>query len=315
MSYTIRPARPDDYEALAAMYCTAFPGVPHNADEMKEEDEEIQPPLRFIRWVAEENGMVIGSISYFQSQARYHPQKFWLDAAVHHEHQGRGVGGALYNTAIEALAPFDPILVRTYTREDLPHSIRFFERRGFQERRRTWVSHLDLAGFDFSPYAGVEEKVEAQGIQMLPLADLMQVVDWGHRALDLYNTIQLDIPDFDQAVSVPFEQFEQSQIKSSKLMPNGYFVALDGDRWIGMSTLWKGSEETAVHTGLTGVRPDYRRRGIALALKIRSLRYARELGITKVGTNNAASNVGMLAINERLGFAKEPAWIHMVKER
>jgi hypothetical protein len=33
----------------------------------------------------------------------------------------------------------------------------------------------------------------------------------------------------------------------------------------------------------------------------------------RVFTDNASSNRGMLAINEQLGFAKYPAWVHDVR--
>lgn len=68
-----------------------------------------------------------------------------------------------------------------------------------------------------------------------------------------------------------------------------------------------------MHTGLTGVLPEYRRRRIALALKQRALAWAREQGVKLVRTSNDSTNLRMLSINERLGFVKEPAWIHLVR--
>jgi GNAT superfamily N-acetyltransferase len=68
-----------------------------------------------------------------------------------------------------------------------------------------------------------------------------------------------------------------------------------------------------LRTGLTGVRRAYRRRGLALALKVRSLAFAKEQGYRRVITENESNNRGMLHINEELGFVKNPAWIHYVK--
>jgi mycothiol synthase len=67
-------------------------------------------------------------------------------------------------------------------------------------------------------------------------------------------------------------------------------------------------------TGLTGVRREWRRQGIALALKIAGLHYAREHGYTTVTTSNASNNDPILALNRQLGFVREPWRIHLVKE-
>lgn len=64
-----------------------------------------------------------------------------------------------------------------------------------------------------------------------------------------------------------------------------------------------------LNTDDTGVIRDYRRRGIALALKVHGIAHAKENGYKKIRTMNESTNRAMLNINERLGFAKRPAWI------
>ena len=55
----------------------------------------------------------------------------------------------------------------------------------------------------------------------------------------------------------------------------------------------------------TGTGREYRGRGLALAVKLASTRWAREHGITQIVTTNDETNAPMLAINRRLGY--EPA--------
>jgi GNAT superfamily N-acetyltransferase len=64
-----------------------------------------------------------------------------------------------------------------------------------------------------------------------------------------------------------------------------------------------------LHVGFTGVHPIYRGRGIATALKLRTLEYARREGFREIRTQNDTTNAAMLHINAALGFATEPAWI------
>ncbi len=50
-----------------------------------------------------------------------------------------------------------------------------------------------------------------------------------------------------------------------------------------------------------------------MALKLATIGYAREHGYTMIKTWNATVNEGMLAINGKLGFVRQPAWIEFEK--
>ena len=92
--------------------------------------------------------------------------------------------------------------------------------------------------------------------------------------------------------------------------PEGSFVALAAGEIIGYSGLCKLSEGVA-EDGLTVVRRDWRRRGLATALKRRELAWAAANGIREIVTWTQTGNEGMRRANELLGFEYRSVSISM----
>jgi hypothetical protein len=46
-----------------------------------------------------------------------------------------------------------------------------------------------------------------------------------------------------------------------------------------------------------------------MALKLRTVRHAQAMGVDHIKTWNDQRNRPMLAINEAMGFEKQPAWV------
>jgi len=61
-----------------------------------------------------------------------------------------------------------------------------------------------------------------------------------------------------------------------------------------------------VWIGLTGVRREWRGKGIALALKLMAMRWAQRSGYVCIRTGKASNNVPILTLNKQLGFVREP---------
>jgi ribosomal protein S18 acetylase RimI-like enzyme len=59
--------------------------------------------------------------------------------------------------------------------------------------------------------------------------------------------------------------------------------------------------------------PNCRRRGIATALKVRAIGTAQEKGVQALETENRANNIGMLALNRKLGYQFGPPEVECVK--
>jgi GNAT superfamily N-acetyltransferase len=312
---SIRRFTADDYAAITRLHNATFVEFSKTDDELPFADAKRPAHCRWARWVAVRDGAVIGFSQYSQSEGVYHPRKFQLATVVDPRHQSSGVGRRLYDVLIDALQAHNPLTADEWSREDLPCRIGFLERRGFVADMRMWTSALDLTTFEPQQFATSIAAVEAQGIRLVSLVELGTDDDNVHRNLyELWCQLRQDVPvpPNDVRTDVPFDAW-WARNNRPDLLPGAYFVALDGERYVGTSQLWHSPEPGELRTGLTAVRRDYRRRGIAQALKLKSLGFGKAAGYRQAVTENEINNQGMIGINDRLGFVKHPAYIHFLK--
>ena len=310
---TIRAFTPADYPPVVALNNLVWPDEVQTVDEFRSNDEHRDPKCRWGRWVAELDGQVVGWAQHDQLAGRYHPGKYWLEFYVHPDHRRAGVGAALYNQVIAALLPYDPLLVRVALRNDMPDCIGFLTRRGFREDWHSWESRLDVVAFDPQPFVGVVERVQAQGIVFKTFRELDGDPDRDRKLFDLMAETRADAPMRDPATPLEFERWRETTIHGSHMDPDGYFVALAGDEYVGVSNLLAAREGLDVEVSWTGVRRAYRGRDIALALKLLGIDYARQQGYAYLRTMNNSLNAPMLAINAKLGYARLTAWLYYVQ--
>ena len=69
------------------------------------------------------------------------------------------------------------------------------------------------------------------------------------------------------------------------------------------------AHEQRLENGLTGVLQSHRRRGIATALKRAQIAWAASNRYTEIVSDMVEGNVGMRAVNERLGYEEQPALV------
>jgi GNAT superfamily N-acetyltransferase len=313
MPVTIRIFEDRDYDAVAEVGNSIFPEYPATAEEMRFHDRHRQSDCPFQRWVAESDEGVLASGSYEQFPWMNHPGRFYIGIQVRPERQRRGIGSRIYERILEELAPLEPCSLRAMVREDMIRGLEFLRRRGFQEERRQWESRLDVNAFDFSPYAELEEKVEKQGVEIRTLRELSEDPERDRKLFELCCEVWPDMPTPEPFTRPDFATWLKSLRENPNLLPDGYFIAVRGGEYIAISNLWASQADDSLYTGDTGVLRVYRRRGVAIALKVRAVRYARDCGKPLIRTWNDTRNRAMLCINERLGFVKQPVWIHLVK--
>ena len=309
MALAVRLFTAEDEAAWAEIMRAAYPDYPGLVEEVRYRDAHREPYLKMQRWVAELEGRVVGVADYEQYAEVYDPRVFWLDITVHPAHRRRGAGRALYTAMMTALQAHDPTVVHSEAREDYAEGVAFLERRGFRETMREWESHLDLTTFDPAPYAGLEERLRAHGIEIRTLTELAADPERDRKLHALHNAVEADVPSPQPPTPVSFEHFVETHLHHPHRLPAAYAVAVRGDEYIGLSYLQAQADTRDLDTGLTGVVHSYRGQGIALALKVRVLTNVKAQGYPLVKTWNASTNAAMLAINARLGFVRRPAWI------
>ncbi len=309
----IRPFTKEDYPTLARIDNAAFPEYPSSAEELEFEDTHRPEHCRQARWIMEEDGEPVGVGSYGQSAGSYHPRKFFLSITVLPERQGQGFGKALYNQVMQALEPFDLLSLRAQVRQDMTRGLRFLQERGFVEDMRDWESRLDLAAFDPKPYAEAEAGLTAQGIVIKTLRELENTPGHWDKHYQLTRELIADVPSSEPRTPIAKEVWQKRLQENPDLQRDAYLFAVQNGEYIGLTVLYSSQGNDDLYTGLTGVRREYRRQGIALALKLRALAWAKAQGRALVKTWNEENNRAMLGINERLGFVKQPAWLDMVK--
>ncbi len=307
----IRPFEPRDYEPIARIGYVIDPDSARGADWLRARDETFDPKLLRVRVVAERDGQVVGWGQVGHRWWAYHPRKFNMRIEVEPAWQRTGIGSALYAKLAETLATWDPLLVEAGTREGRRHAIEFLERRGYSEQRRRWQSRVALDEVNLDSLRGARQRLERQGIAVTTMS-----AERDRRGDDLlHDVFQLELramttePGFEPDTSMPFEQFLQNELLCAESIPEAAFLALDGERVVGISRLQRTARPDVLDQGFTGVDPDYRGRGIALALKVCTIDYARANGFSAIATQNDTTNEPMLHINDRLGFHREPAWI------
>ncbi|MFN3649894.1 MAG: GNAT family N-acetyltransferase [Armatimonadota bacterium] len=309
----IRAFTPEDYEALAALTCAVMPDYPTTGDEIRLHDARQDPKCLSARWVWEEDGRLIGAGKYGQWAWMYHPRKFVLDISVLPERQGQGIGRALYDHVVGALAERNPIVLLANAREDYSRTVRFLQDRGFVAEQREWESRLFMDRYESR---GVEEaaaQVRAHGIEIRSLRELQDDPDHERKLYELDWVLLQDVPHTQPLSRTEFEQWRKRFHGDPGLRPDAYIVAVHGDEYVGLTALWGSQGNADLYTGLTGVRREYRRKGIARAMKLRALDYAKRCGCPVVKTWNEQGNEGMLGINIALGFERQPAWIQFAR--
>ncbi len=317
LSPDVREFDPIDYPRLLEIYNANYPDYARSVGEWRTRDESVDRSKYHLQRYAflESNAIVgFGEISHVTDM--FHPYKFWINILVDPPSQGRGIGSSIYERLNEELGELNAIAAWAGSKEDLPRLTEFYQKRGFAEKMKAWESRLDVRTIDLTRFQEYSEKALKDGITFTNLAaERRKDQDALRKLHELVQLISADMPSPAPFTPISFEQWKAFELKKSSLLAEGYMIAKDGARYVGLSTVWRlDREPRGLVQGNTGVRREYRGRGIAVALKLKVVDFARQNGYEKVKTWNASNNAPMLAVNTKLGFKRGVGWITLEKE-
>jgi GNAT superfamily N-acetyltransferase len=304
-----------DYEQYVALRNSINNDEPASVAFEQRFDREWPDDLLHERLLIDgEDGRALAAAEYNHLLWSNKPREFGFMIYVREDTRRQGLGNRLYRHILQTLAAHHPTGFETKTREDWPDGIRFLEKRGFTIVNRQEQSQLDPASFESETFAAEIEAAAAAGITLKTLRDFLAEDPGALRKLyDLEVDVLPDLPWYSEMSARPFAHWARAYENNPDLLPDGYIVALDGPMVVGLSQLW-GSQATdaLLYTGLTAVRAPYRGKGLATAMKVRGIQFAKSVAgggnPPKIVTSNEESNP-MLQINLRLGFRPLPAWL------
>jgi mycothiol synthase len=283
----VRPAETDaDLEAFIRIRRALLPNESGGTVSMMRSDLASKPELRY--YVAELEGEVVGAGLVGPSDLR---DRYTVKVRVLPDARRRGVGTAV----LRELAPHAKgDKLSTHVEEE--GSQPFAERFGFREidRQVEQVRRLDGEVAPSLP-DGLEVVTVAERPSLLREAYPLACQGYEDMALDGFAQISLD-----------------TWLRDEATLPDGSFVALSDGEIVGYSGLVRHDNDGVAEDGLTVVRRDWRRRGLARTLKELELAWAAANGYREVVTWTQRGNDAMRRLNEVLGYGYRAVSVTMV---
>jgi mycothiol synthase len=221
------------------------------------------------------------------------------DIAVVPARRRRGIGSALFAEISTRARSLGANEIQGEVQESDAESLAFFEHRSFMPVGGEKAVVLELEGIE------APEIEPPEGIRIVTRAEEPDRLD---EMYALATQADEDIPG--SAGVQSYERWRAMDIDRPNCLPELCFLALAGEEVVGYALL-QAAGERAFH-GLTVTRRDWRRRGVASALKCAEIAAAKRERFERLLTESEERNEPMRRLNEKLGFVAAPEWSTVV---
>jgi GNAT superfamily N-acetyltransferase len=220
------------------------------------------------------------------------------EVAVLREARGSGVGSALLDSLSSWARELGYTDLMGPVKETDDVSLAWAARRGFAEIGRNSLLALDLT-------RTARPTVDAP--------DGIEIASWAERPgveAGMYAVAREaypDVPGEEDAKLASFEEWLAMDMQGAGDRPEATFVALSDGEVVAYAklSLSRARPTVAMHD-MTGVRREWRGRGIARALKAAEIALALDNRFERLETQNEERNEPIRRLNERYGYVVEP---------
>jgi mycothiol synthase len=300
----VRAFAEEDYGELVRILMLANPARLATVESERRLDEDTPAEYRRRRWTAEDGTGVVGFCEYQQNH-RTPPDCYLLRLVVDPCRRGRGVESELFGECMDALRALGAREFRTMISSDNTDALAFFRDRGFCVTNSSHRMRLDLSAFSMEEWEPRIAAATGQGYLIGPLAEILGAEDGRVALWRLHREVSADIPMASSPVEESLDQFCTRVLNRPALRQDVSCVATFGGALAGVVELVRTPGEANLNVSYTGTARAHRNKGVATALKLWSMRAAREAGINYLTTYNHADNPAILKINEAMGFEKK----------
>tara|TARA_Y100001960_G_C14771533_1_gene880372 strand:+ start:497 stop:1468 length:972 start_codon:yes stop_codon:yes gene_type:complete len=180
----------------------------------------------------------------------------------------------------------------------------FYKKNGFEITLTEYLSLISLENFRVENFSNYISRFKEGTLEIVNLEKLQEIYpNWEEKLYELWHRIEKDVPT-DLKDPGGDKDSWRGHFFTPWFKAEDLYIVIDGEKWVALSS-YNRSDITndTISTELTGVHPDYRRKGICMALKLFALEDLKKKGFKKVFTGNEENNP-MFQINLILGFKK-----------
>jgi RimJ/RimL family protein N-acetyltransferase len=288
-------------------------------DEDKNEWNIRDKSLIRNRLLLYDNNILIGVMYYSQGRDENNKTAFFT-LHLDPNYNNNGYRKLLYDKMLERVEIFSCNKVHTsiYDHPNYEEIKKLIIKEKFKLVQTNREYSCDLKKINIDKYQPLIKKLESEGIRFHDSKEDM--LNWPNhykKLEELEWKIEQDvpIPDGIKHTRLPFKHWKKLCLDFYKNSYGVDLVATIDNKYIGATDIFVfgKSEPQKGWTGSLGVLKEFRRKGIATAIKIKAIEILLNKGITELRTDNEENNP-MYKINVNLGFKPVPFSLDYLKE-